>query len=52
MTSATQIKCNFFLNSAGDIRNDLYVTVERGEFEKGDNTVLIFDGSTHVLLIP
>ena len=27
---------------SGDIRNDVYVTVEKGEFEKGDNNVIKF----------
>ena len=25
---------------SGDIRNDVYVTVEKGEFEKGDNNAI------------
>lgn len=28
-----------YLPSAGEIRNDLYVTLERGEFEKGGKSV-------------
>lgn len=35
------IKCTVLSNSAGDIRNDLYVTMERGEFEKGDDIDLL-----------
>lgn len=31
------MKYNAF-TSAGDIRNDLYVTLEKGEFEKGNET--------------
>lgn len=34
---------------AGDIRNDVYVTLERGEFEKGNKTdgEAAFSGSLH-----
>lgn len=34
---------------AGDIRNDVYVTLERGEFEKGNKTdgQAAFWGSLH-----
>ena len=28
---------NAFITFAGDIRNDLYVTLEKGEFEKGND---------------
>ena len=33
----TVMICNAFKTFAGDIRNDLYVTLEKGEFEKGND---------------
>ena len=38
----TVLKYSAFKTFAGDIRNDLYVTLEKGEFEKG-NDILAFD---------
>lgn len=31
--------CFYFYFSIGEMRNDLYITVERGEFEKGGKSV-------------
>ena len=36
------LKYSAFKSFAGDIRNDLYVTLEKGEFEKG-NDILAFE---------
>ena len=38
----TVLKYSAFKSFAGDIRNDLYVTLEKGEFEKG-NDILAFE---------
>ena len=41
-SATTVMKYSAFKSFAGDIRNDLYVTLEKGEFEKG-NDILAFD---------
>ena len=33
---------NAFKTFAGDIRNDLYVTLEKGEFEKGNDVLVVW----------
>ena len=33
------VTCSCFHFSTGEMRNDLYITVERGEFEKGGKSV-------------
>ena len=41
-SATTVMKYSAFKSFAGDIRNDLYVTLEKGEFEKG-NDILAFE---------
>lgn len=39
----TVLKYSAFKTFAGDIRNDLYVTLEKGEFEKGNEILGQFE---------